>query len=268
MNRIPSLAPPAVGPHDTPEEQREKVAQYVMEDPVNLFRDFAERLEAAEPSHVLVLIVDGIDEFEEPILHALEDYFIEPLFAYSCVRLLSSRRVRSATHRWIRFTIKQHLLPEPVVIEPFDAPDIQVAKLLSGTPYNFGQIRALTPHYSWQNPGANDFLVERFTENGGSLSKEDFVDCLKQLMRSVRTGKRDINEIYFRYLGQLIASPLDLSAPQGVARYEIKRILGEVADSEINAFLAHAQERGIGYSASSATFRIHTHIVELFKQTS
>jgi hypothetical protein len=233
---------------------------------------------------LFIIIVDGMNEIDVGVLRLFEREFIAPLFRNTQIRLLASRRIDSIEHKW-REPIIRLQLDRPLTLEWFNDTECQkqIEHLLAQkssilSPDDLRQ-QMKTP-YSWGNPGANAFLVERAIQNSNRqqdadratalvshiilISDDDIRDCLKYLMSSLR-DPAPIDSVSFERVGRMIADFPEI-ATKGAPRHRLNQILGGISDSARDEFLGRLQDRGVGAFGTSGNYIIHADFVELFRE--
>ncbi len=158
---------------------------------------------AANP--LVVIIVDGMEEIieysrsqqlhdsrleQEHLLYRLEDRFILPLFRYSNVRLLGSRRSQSSAS-WRLHPIRNQsastnfmIAPSPSLQEQYDKLACAIQPDVKHDLPALPSIQSDVSHYAWNNAGSNAMLITFALRHGLPLSRDMIADCLDKLLRS------------------------------------------------------------------------------------
>ena len=176
-------------------------------------------------------------------------------------------------------------LDRPLTLEQFGGSDYQkqIEHLLAQksstlTPDTLRQ--QMKTQYSWGNPGANAFLVERAIHNSDRqrgagrdtalashiilISDDDIHECLKYLMSSLR-DPTPIDSASFDLVRKMIVEFPQI-ATQGVSRHLLNKPLGGISDHARDEFLGRLQDRGVGAFGTSGNYIIHADFVELFRE--
>jgi hypothetical protein len=276
-NHISELLPLfGITDEDTLEERYEKIrSKYQYFGTARLLAEIRSNIK--EPT-LFIIIVDGIDEIHVDVLSSFEKEFIVPLFRNNQVRLLASRRIDSLEHRWREHVVRIRL-SEPFILEQFVQKEYQpqIEQLITQKDLNISfedLCNQMKGFYSWGNPGANAFIVEKMAYNDNNkqmntdqttlISKEDIRDCLIYLMSSPRDPTM-IDDLSFERVGQMIMRFPKIAAV-GAPRHLLNDLFGGVTDQARDAFLRQLQDRGIGYFDTSGNYIIHADFVELFRE--
>lgn len=248
---------------------------------------FAAGLVEAKGLFVLVLVVDGLDEFESKRLNDLEEQLIIPLYRNSRVRLLYSRRADIVDRFWQDLLIKNYVpeLPDNkyrFLLEHFDGKDKQLDALAAHYHLNVDDIRVqLSESFGWTNPGVNAFLLAHAARNGGIILADDIRCCIKYMLlfgKDIRVLPVNLQHIKEEVLDTFITNQLfenlnavfrhsyeRIASGNGVPRNIALRALNAKKPSDREAFLDELQDRGVG-QRESIYFRAHPIYVELFHE--
>lgn len=214
------------------------------------------KIEAATSPIILALLVDGLDEFDDPELFVR--HFVEPLVRSPNVRLVVSLRSQVRTARWQTFSIRRLLRKDDQIsLGHFDVLDAkeQINRYfeLQGAPLSFANLVPLFRHYTWQNPGANRRLADCAiaNQNRGAqtlISGDDVRDCLMHLSLSNRFD-HPISGADFDWLTAVVGSFPTIGSSE-VPSHKLNEVLTKVAqhhvgDLERNAWIGRLQERAI-----------------------
>jgi hypothetical protein len=236
---------------------------------------------------VLVLAVDGLDEFTPETLDQLEEIVIVPLYRCKRVRLLSTRRMESSPF-WSSYELKHPTITASddkyrYKLDDFDDIEDQIAKLSTTYQFQAGWLKTqLSEQFSWRNPGVNTFLARWAGLNRGVVSADIIELCIKYLLlpgNDVRQLMNLDNDNFRARVEALVdmqkftridvvfqKTHHEIASDRGIAR---SRMLGALPSStrprEHEAFLNDLEDRGVGFRVG-VNFRVYPIYVELFRE--
>jgi len=230
-------------------------------------------LDTASPPILLVLLVDGLDEFDQ--LDAFERQFVEPLFRSPNVRVVASRRSHVHTARWTTFSLRPKK-DGSINLDRLNAHDAedQITRHFGrcGSPLTYAELNASIKHYAWQNPGANRRFADCAIEKQVTqrlITSDNVRSCLLQLSTSGRFSN-PISDNDFDWLTAVVkhfpsigSSEVPAHALNAVLEATAQRPVG---DFERNEWLGRLQDRAIVMRRNSGQCLVHDEFAALCQE--
>lgn len=201
-------------------------------------RAMAEKIDQVKPPQHIIILLDGMEEIHPELLKQFEHQFIVPMFKYSCVRMVAtcriiSNNINTEEPSWTTRIVKPHnikmdlrgfddeqqndpafpLLPA----EQFERLKKEIVDSGGGVrSVEFAQLQAQLPRYSWNNPGANAYLMRRALDTNGQLRTDTLEICIDRLLR-LPDGSR-FDQEYKQWLFRLVKQYPDFEEGLNIAR--------------------------------------------------
>lgn len=273
---VPALLwPQSILDGDEEEIKVRKLSDFFHQSPsdaARLIEVVIQELEGTRPPAYLVVLVDGLDEFERGDLERFEREFLSPLFRSSRVRLIASRRSEVVTHTWKSYLVRLHTHLRPLEAFPAIAAEQQVDNRFqhAGSPLRFAtDLRPLFKFYEGQNPGANTFFVRCALSHRASGHRElvtydEIKACVLELSRSGQYTT-PIADQDFEWLNTIVKQFPEIGK-MGAPRHEFNPVLNGISDKERNDWLGRLQERGIVVVELNGLCKVHEEFVALCQE--
>lgn len=245
-------------------------------EPQSLLAITTQVLDALHGQLLLVLLVDGLDEFAQ--LDQFERQFVEPLYRSAHVRVIASRRSQVYTAKWSTFALRPQRKDEPISLDrlSIQAAEDQIQRHFhyKKSPLQFGDLSPLVRHYAWQNPGANRMFADAAVANHTSgaarlITSQDVRVCVLELSKSSRFAE-PIADHDFDWLTAVVRAFPQIGGGE-VPTHHLNDVLRAtvgrpVGDYERNEWLGRLQERGIVVRSHNGQCRVHEEFAALCQE--